>query len=119
MKDCIFCQIIGAEKPAKLIWEGEHAVAIAPLELVGPGHTLVLIKRHYKDIFDVPGDEFAAFCRDVQDSARFVKEKFSAEGMNILQASGREAQQSVFHLHFHLVPRFSGDGLDLWIKNRL
>lgn len=119
MEDCIFCKIIRKQAPAKIVYEDEFVLGITPKEEVSRGHTLLVSKTHFESIFDVEETTFVNFARVIKDlSVKLVKEN-NATGINILNASGKDAQQSVPHLHFHLVPRYPNDGLDMWIKQKL
>ena len=119
MEDCIYCKIVNKLAPAKTVYEDEFVLAFFPKEEVSKGHTLLIPKIHYENIFDVDEKIFIHFSKVVKDlSNKLVKEN-NASGINILNASGKDAQQSVLHLHFHLIPRYSKDGLDMWIKQKL
>lgn len=119
MDGCIFCKIINKEAPAKIFFEDEFVLAIVPIDLVSKGHTLLIPKAHFENIFDVDEKIFIHFAKIMKDlSATLVKEN-NATGINILNANGKDAQQSVFHLHFHLIPRYPNDRLDMWIKQKI
>lgn len=117
--DCTFCKIINKTLPSKIIFEDEKVLALSPLEEVSKGHTLLIPKEHFNDIFDVDEDLFSHFAKVMKKLSKTLVEENMASGINILNASGKDAQQSVFHLHFHLVPRYQNDGLDMWIKQKL
>jgi len=106
MNKCIFCKIVNKQAPATIIFEDEVVLAIMPLEQVSKGHTLLLPKKHFENISKVMK----------KLSNKLVKEN-NATGINLLNANGKDAQQSI--PHFHLVPRFSNDELDMWIKQKL
>ena len=80
------------------------------------GHTLIIPKKHYENIYDVPERELERVIVVAKKLAGAYREVLSAEGVNILHASGEVAQQSVFHFHIYLVPRYSNDGLNLWYE---
>jgi len=80
------------------------------------GHTLIIPKKHYENIYDVPERELERVIVVAKKLARAYREVLSAEDANILHASGEVAQQSVFHFHIYLVPRYSNDGLNLWYE---
>jgi histidine triad (HIT) family protein len=119
MNTCIFCKIINGKLPKTVIYEDDVVLAIVPKEKVSQGHTLLIPKVHAENVLDVDKETFAYFCKIIKElSIKLVKEN-KATGINILNASGKDAQQSVMHLHFHLVPRYPNDGLDMWIKQGL
>ena len=115
---CVFCDIVNGEIPSVKIWEDEGHIAILDANPVTEGHTLLIPKEHYENIFELP-DELAAqmniACKKV---AILLREKFNVNAVNILNASGKAAQQSVFHIHYHIVPRRESDGLDLWFHGK-
>ena len=116
---CIFCKIIKKELPAKIIYEDKDVLAITPLGQVSKGHTLLIPKVHSENIFDTDENTLVNLSKILKKlSLKLVREN-NATGINILNANGKDAQQSVFHLHFHLVPRYLNDKLDMWIKQRL
>ena len=116
MTECSFCKIIAGKLPSNKIYENENVLAFAPLKdtIISKGHMLVIPKKHYENIYDIPKDELHHIIDVVKIISQKLKEKFNAEGINILHASGKVAQQSCFHFHIHLIPRYKGDGLDTW-----
>ena len=114
MKDaCIFCSIVAGEARAQVIGETERTLTILDVHPASDGHALVIPKRHCADVLDCPEDLLGELIAEAARTAARLKERLGASGVNILNANGRSAQQSVFHLHFHVVPRFEGDGLNL------
>lgn len=114
MNDCIFCSIAKGEKPSYKLYEDNNTIAFLDINPVSNGHLLVVPKQHFENIFDVPNDILANLSRTFSAMANLCRDKLGATGVNILNASGKDAQQTVFHLHFHIVPRYENDGLDLW-----
>lgn len=117
--ECTFCQIAAKKLPANIVYEDDKVIAIVPLNEVSKGHILLLPKEHFENIFDVEEDLFQYFSTVLISLAKTLVVKNQATGLNILNANGQDAQQSVMHLHFHLVPRYPIDNLDLWIKQEL
>ncbi|MGQ9601210.1 MAG: HIT family protein [Candidatus Bipolaricaulia bacterium] len=111
--DCPFCRIVSHEAPAHIIYEDERTIAFLDINPVSRGHTLVIPKGHYHDLFELPSEELQAVTRAAQRVARAIKAGLGAEGLNLLQSNGSAAGQVVFHFHLHLIPRYSGDGLRL------
>lgn len=116
MEDCIFCKIVSKEVPSKIVYEDSDVLAFLDISQVSKGHTLVIPKKHYENVLDTPKDTLLKVISVAKDLGNKYKEILKADGINFMNASGKEAQQSVFHLHFHVVPRYKNDNLDLWFK---
>ncbi|OIP85052.1 hypothetical protein AUK04_01665 [Candidatus Roizmanbacteria bacterium CG2_30_33_16] len=114
MDNCIFCQIVNRKAPARIIYENENVICFLPKKVEVYGHTLVVPKKHYVDLYDIPEDILCDLVKVAQKLTLEYKQKINATGMNLMHASGKDGQQSVFHFHFHLFPRFKDDGLDTW-----
>lgn len=87
-----------------------------PLQLKTYGHTLIVPRRHASTLWEMTDVELAALMRVVRELSIRWRRTIAATGFNILHASGTDAQQSIAHFHLHLLPRFTGDGLDAWPK---
>ncbi|MBY0293746.1 HIT domain-containing protein [Patescibacteria group bacterium] len=118
MNDCIFCKIVNKEAPASVVFEDDISLAIEPLEPVSAGHTLVISKQHFVNMLDTDDAVLAHLAVVSKQIGKKLVEKYNAQAINFLHAAGKEAQQSVFHTHFHIVPRHENDGLDLWFRNK-
>jgi len=81
------------------------------------GHTLVAPKEHFEDIYEIPDEVLSNVVVTSKQIASRLRKVLDVKAVNILHASGRDAQQSVFHFHLHVVPRKSGDGLNLWFSS--
>ena len=114
MENCIFCKIINKEVPADIIYEDDNVICFLPKDIEIYGHTLVVPKKHYADLYDIPSDVLSELIKVAQKLTLEYKKKIGATGMNLLHSSGAEAHQSVFHFHIHLFPRFENDGLNTW-----
>ena len=114
MSDCIFCRIVKGEIPCAEVYSDARVLAFLDLNPQKPGHTLVIPKAHYPDIFAVPGELFSDIFPVIQRIGKALMAATGAEGLNILQNNHPVAGQSVFHAHWHLVPRHEGDGLRHW-----
>lgn len=114
MDNCIFCQIVRGEKPAKVIYENENVICFLPKKIEVYGHTLVVPKKHYADLYDIPVEILCDLVKVAKKLTFEYKQRIDATGMNLMHSSGKDGQQSVFHFHFHLLPRFKNDGLDTW-----
>lgn len=114
MNICKFCQIINRKIPSWIVYENEKVIAFLPDQLEVYGHTLVAPKQHYSDLYDVPEDILCELIKVSKKITIAYSEKISATGMNLMHASGVDGQQSVFHFHIHLLPRFKDDKLNTW-----
>ncbi|WP_188455225.1 HIT family protein [Virgibacillus oceani] len=113
-EDCIFCKIINGELPSAKVYEDEHVYAFLDLSQVTKGHTLVIPKTHTKNIYETPSDVAKELFARVPKIAKAIKEVYQPIGMNLLNNNEAPAEQSVFHLHIHIIPRYGeGDGYDL------
>ncbi len=111
MSDCIFCKIAAKEIKSAVIYEDEAAIAFMDVNPASPGHTLVIPKKHAATIDEMSADELGNLFRAVSKVAAAVKKALNPEGINILQNNGSAAGQVVPHVHVHIIPRHSGDGL--------
>lgn len=128
---CIFCDIIEGKIPSYKIYEDEKTYAFLDISCDYYGHTLVIPKHHCKNVLDANSDDLNAVINTIQVISKHYTKDLGFDGVNILNASGESAEQSVFHLHFHIIPRKSGDGLHTYptrdkldinledVKNRL
>lgn len=110
---CIFCRIVAGEIPAARVYEDALTVAFMDLGQVNPGHVLVATKRHAATLLDITPEEAAAVMQTAQRVASAVQTTFDPPGLTLLQANGREGDQTVFHFHMHVVPRHGNDGIAL------
>ncbi|WP_265945846.1 HIT family protein [Dechloromonas sp. A34] len=110
---CVFCRLIAGEIPAARVYEDELTLAFMDLGQLNPGHTLVALKRHAATLLDLSPEEAAAVMRTAQRVARAVQAAFDPPGITLLQANGKEGDQTVFHFHLHVVPRHGNDGIAL------
>ena len=107
----IFAKILRGEIPAAKVYEDEVALAFMDVMPQGDGHTLVIPKAKARTLLDVQPDVLAALMVRVQKVAAAVKTAFAADGLTIFQYNEKAGGQTVFHLHFHIVPRFDGVAL--------
>ena len=107
---CVFCKIRDGQIPSTRVLEDERTLAFMDINPLTEGHCLVIPKAHAATVFDVPTGDLQAVVATVQRVARALRTALSPDGMNIVQANGAAAFQSVPHLHFHLIPRRTGDG---------
>ncbi len=107
--DCIFCKIVAGEIPCFKLHEDDATLAFMDINPFNDGHCLVICKEHLPNFFETPPETLQAVLPAVRKVARAVNAALSPEGLNIIQANGPAAGQSVFHLHFHVFPRGTDD----------
>lgn len=110
---CIFCRLVAGEIPCAQVFEDGLTTAFMDIGQVNPGHVLVATKRHAVTLLDISADEAAAVMQTAQRVAQAVRIAFDPPGLTLLQANGREGDQTVFHFHMHVVPRHPQDGIAL------
>ncbi|HKL23932.1 MAG TPA: HIT domain-containing protein [Candidatus Nanoarchaeia archaeon] len=118
MKDCVFCKIVNNKIDNFCIHEDDVIKVFLVINPISKGHLLVIPKKHFEDIFEAPEEVLNKIMQICKEMSSLCKKKLGATGVNILNASGKDAQQSIFHLHFHVVPRYKNDSLDLWFHGK-
>ncbi len=108
---CIFCKIVAKKAPASILYEDETVLAFLDIRPLNMGHTLVIPKVHSVDIFDIPTKDLLAVYAVSKKLSFAVNKSTGADGISIIQQNGKAAGQDIFHLHVHVVPRFSGQTL--------
>ena len=108
---CIFCKIVVNQAPASIIYEDETVLVFLDIRPLNMGHTLVIHKEHYVDIFDISENVLSQMYKVVKLVSSAVKKATNADGISIIQQNGKAAGQDIFHIHVHVVPRFKGQKL--------
>ena len=111
--NCVFCKIVAGQIPCFKLYEDELTIAFMDINPANEGHALAIPKEHWEDVHATPPGIVAATAKTVQKIAAAVDKTLSPYGMNIVQANGKGAAQSVFHYHVHVLPRAKGDELKL------
>ncbi len=106
MNKTIFEKIIDREIPANIVYEDDHVIAFMDAFPIVKGHTLVVPKKVIENIYDLDEDTGAKVMKTITKVANAVKDAFEPAGLNVVQNNGAYASQSVFHLHFHIIPRY-------------
>jgi histidine triad (HIT) family protein len=114
-EECDFCRIVSGEDEAGLIYEDEATLAFVPLAPATRGHTLVVPKRHVVDLLDATDVLLGQVISTTRRVAEAIRDALHPGGFNLITSSGDAATQTVFHLHFHIVPRWGHDRMgDIW-----
>lgn len=113
MSDCIFCKIINREVPADIIYENDLVLAFLDINPASLGHTLVISKKHFENIYDIPEDYLKEIVVVSKKIVLMYKEIFKIENVQLINNAGKYAQQEVMHFHLHIIPRAQGDGINL------
>jgi len=111
--DCIFCGIVAGELPAQRVDEDERTIAFMDINPATRGHSLVIPRRHARDLMEIEPRDLEATILAAQRLARRIKERLGADGINLLNSCGSAAWQTVFHFHVHVIPRYADDPLRL------
>jgi histidine triad (HIT) family protein len=109
MQDCIFCQIARGESPSWRVYEDERTYAFLDIHPINRYHTLVIPKIHYENVFDTPKPVLVEMMQTVKKIVDLYYDRLGINNVQIFNSSGKAAQQDVFHVHFHIVPRHLGD----------
>lgn len=105
---CQFCRLVRKEDDASIVFEDERTMAFLDIRPVNDGHTLVVPKDHYENVYEIPEDEIARVYKTVRKVASAIKKSVRADGLSITQHNGGAALQRVFHFHVHVIPRYEG-----------
>ena len=106
---CIFCKIVNGEIPSYKVYEDDDILAFLDISQVTKGHTIVIPKKHVTNILDTDKETYLKVVDKVYDLANKIDKNLNASGVNILHNANEVAGQSVNHLHFHIIPRYSKD----------
>jgi histidine triad (HIT) family protein len=108
--DCVFCKIRDGAIPSAKIHEDDKTLAIMDIGPLNPGHCLVITKAHAANIYEAGPADLAAAMATAQRVATALRAALKPDGLNLMQANGPGASQSVLHFHIHLIPRYTNDG---------
>ena len=110
MEECLFCKIVAGEIPSQEVYSDGDFMAFLDINPRNPGHTLVIPKKHYQTIMEMPDNEVGELFKIVKKIAIAVKKGTNADGISIGQSNERAAGQVIPHVHFHVIPRFNTEG---------
>jgi len=114
MSGCVFCKIARNEMDSLILYRNDSVTVFMDINPVTPGHLLVIPNKHFENMNDVEDQYLFEIARLSKKMGIVLENALGATGFNVLVANGRSAQQSVFHLHFHVIPRYENDSIDLW-----
>jgi len=119
MEDCLFCKIINKEIPSEVIYEDDNIFAFLDINPINDGHTLIIPKKHSKDLTVANDEDLHYVISKVKELAPKICKAVGANDFNLGVNNGPTAGQVVFHTHFHIMPRFDGDGHRHWHGQKL
>ncbi len=111
--NCIFCKLAAGVFPSNTIYEDDDFRVILDIAPAAKGHAIAICKNHMPDLLSIEDDTAAKALSVLSRTARAMKNALGCDGINLLQNNGEAAGQTVFHLHFHLIPRYTNDGLTI------
>ncbi len=111
MEECVFCKIVNGELPSTKLYEDAKVLSFLDIMPAAPGHAVIIPKKHYATLPDMPRAELAALINAVQKIGAATVVVTKTDGFNVVQSNHKAAGQVIQHVHFHVIPRKSGDGL--------
>jgi len=118
MENCLFCKIIAGEIPSYKVYKDENVLAFLDIAPCNPGHTLVIPKKHFQNMEDISEEELTKLILGVKRVGNLIKNKLGYQGYNIMENNDPVAGQIVPHIHWHIIPRQDGDGIELWPQSK-
>ena len=110
--NCIFCDIINKKAEAEIIYENEDIISFLDIRPMNFGHALVIPKTHFENFLSVPKPLLNKLIESTQYISEVINNSLNTDGFNIVVNNGSAAGQSVFHFHFHIIPRFKSDSFN-------
>jgi histidine triad (HIT) family protein len=115
---CIFCKIVAGKLPCFKLLEDDTTIAFMDINPINPGHALAVAKGHWPTVDVIPGDVLGDVARTAQKVAKAVIGELKPNGVNLMQSNGAGAGQTVPHLHIHIIPRLSGDRIQVGVESK-
>jgi histidine triad (HIT) family protein len=110
MTDCVFCKLRDGQIPSMKIFEDDMTIAFMDINPINSGHCLIITKAHAANLYEADVTDLQAAMVTAQRVAVAIRDGLKPDGLNMLQANGPAAFQSVLHFHLHLIPRWNNDG---------
>ena len=119
MEDCVFCKIVEGKIPSAKVYEDDTAISFLDMLPANKGHCLVIPKKHYETLLDIPDEELANLIKTVKKVTKALSLSIGNGSFNIIMNNGKIAGQLVNHAHIHIIPRFKGDRLRIkWSRKK-
>jgi histidine triad (HIT) family protein len=112
-EDCIFCKVLAGEIPSEKVYEDDYAVGVMDINPWTRGHAVVIPRKHAANVFEIEDEELEHVIVAAKRLATRTRDRLDCDGINLLQSNGKAAWQTIFHLHFHVIPRYEDDALEL------
>lgn len=112
--NCVFCKVVAGELPSRKIYENSDVLVFLDINPINMGHSLVIPKKHYDNIYETPEDTLANMITVAKIASRAIKAAMKADGVNVIMNNDSTAGQIIFHSHMHVIPRFENDGFGQW-----
>lgn len=112
-ESCPFCRIIRGESQAQILYETPESIAFLDINPINFGHALIVSREHFRDFSEVPDNILIDIVKTLRIVSKAIVDSVHPAGFNIFNNNGLAAGQSVFHFHFHVAPRYDGDGLKI------
>ena len=113
MDDCIFCKIVAGKIPCAKIYEDKEVLSFLDISPANKGHTLVIPKKHYETLNDIPEKEIGKLMETVQKISKLIDRNLKPDGYNLLMSNKQAAEQVINHAHIHIIPRYATDDFKL------
>mgnify|MGYP000670791822 CR=1 FL=1 len=110
MKDCLFCKIGNKKIKSFILKDTKFSLAFLDINPLTPGHTLVIPKKHRKSFSELKNNEFVDFFKIIKNLMNLLRKKLKVNSFTLGVNDGKEAGQTIEHLHFHIIPRYPNDG---------
>lgn len=118
MEECIFCKIVKGEIPSYKVYEDEKTLAFLDVNPINVGHTLIMPKNHVSKISMAEEEDLLALTKALKKVIKAVENSLGVDNLNVFVNQGRDAGQLIPHLHYHVVPRRKGDGVNFDVPQR-
>ena len=106
---CLFCDIANKIEKAEVLFEDDLTISFLDIRPLNFGHSLVIPKNHYDNFYDVKAKDLDAVIKSTQHLTNAIRKSLNPDGINIISNNGSSAGQTIFHFHFHIIPRFKND----------
>lgn len=106
---CIFCDIVNKTETAEILFEDDATISFLDIRPLNFGHSLVIPKNHYDNFYDVKTKDLDAVIKSTQHLTNAIRKSLNPDGINIISNNGSSAGQTIYHFHFHIIPRFKSD----------